>query len=164
MAKLVPKTQGTICFSMVRVDGDCTYLLKEVQKSNFRLMGRCSNSGGKSQRRERQYKDVERSKRAEKVGQLRDTVFFPMGCGPGGSKSRLAKAGAEPSGAKHISKSTCSPHVCNAFGRSSVIFQGRLNAGKPRRRYKHQTAQTEPKNRRLKLLKLQQQRFCRSFA
>ena len=34
----------------------------------------------------------------EKVGNLRNTVFFPMICGSGGSKSRLAKAaGAEPS-------------------------------------------------------------------
>ena len=35
----------------------------------------------------------------EKVGKLRNTVFFPMICGSGGSKSRLAKAaGAEPCG------------------------------------------------------------------
>ena len=35
----------------------------------------------------------------EKVGKSRNTVFFPMICGFGGSKSRLAKAaGAEPSG------------------------------------------------------------------
>ena len=33
----------------------------------------------------------------EKVGKSRNTVFFPMFCGSGGSKSRLAKAaGAEP--------------------------------------------------------------------
>ena len=35
----------------------------------------------------------------EKVGKSRNTVFFPMICGFGGSKSTLAKAaGAEPSG------------------------------------------------------------------
>ena len=35
----------------------------------------------------------------EKVGKLQNTVFFPMFCGSGGSKSRLAKAaGAEPAG------------------------------------------------------------------
>ena len=35
----------------------------------------------------------------EKVGQSRNTVFFPMICGSGGPKSRLAKAaGAEPAG------------------------------------------------------------------
>ena len=35
----------------------------------------------------------------EKVGKSRFTVFFPMICGSGWSKSRLAKAaGAEPSG------------------------------------------------------------------
>ena len=35
----------------------------------------------------------------EKVEKSQNTVFFPMLCGSGGSKSRLAKAtGAEPSG------------------------------------------------------------------
>ena len=35
----------------------------------------------------------------EKVGKPRNTVFFPMFCRSGGSKSRLAKAaGAEPAG------------------------------------------------------------------
>ena len=35
----------------------------------------------------------------EKIGKSRFTVFFPMICGSGGSKSRLAKAaGAEPAG------------------------------------------------------------------
>ena len=35
----------------------------------------------------------------EKVGKSRNTVFFPVFCGSGGSKSRLAKAaGAETSG------------------------------------------------------------------
>ena len=60
----------------------------------------------------------------EKVGKSRNTVFFPMICGSGGSKSRLAKAaGAEPAGQrrdekfarrcgeKHISKSKCTKHT-----------------------------------------------------
>ena len=35
----------------------------------------------------------------EKVGKSRNTVFFPMFCGSGGSKNRLAKAaGAKPAG------------------------------------------------------------------
>ena len=59
----------------------------------------------------------------EKVGKSRNTVF-PMICGSGRSKSRLAKAaGAEPAGqmrdkkiarrcgAKHISKSKCTKHT-----------------------------------------------------
>ena len=58
----------------------------------------------------------------EKVGKPRNTVF-PMICGSGGSKSRLAKAtGAEPSGqmrdeaarrcgAKHVWKSKCTRHT-----------------------------------------------------
>ena len=33
----------------------------------------------------------------QKVGKARFIVFFPMICGSGGLKSRLAKAGAEPS-------------------------------------------------------------------
>ena len=51
----------------------------------------------KKSRRER----VRRKKmqRREKVGKSRNTVFFPMICGSGGSKSRLADAaGAEPAG------------------------------------------------------------------
>ena len=59
----------------------------------------------------------------EKVRKSQNTVFFPMICGSGASKSRLAKAaGAEPSGqmrwkiarrcsAKHISKSKCTKHT-----------------------------------------------------
>ena len=41
----------------------------------------------------------------EKVGKSRNTVFFPMICGSGGSKSRLAKAaGAEPAGQRRDEK------------------------------------------------------------
>ena len=60
----------------------------------------------------------------EKVGKPRKHCVFPMICGSGGSKSRLAKAaGAEPAGhrsdekiarrcgAKHISKSKCTKHL-----------------------------------------------------
>ena len=60
----------------------------------------------------------------EKVGKSRNTVIFPVICGSGGSKSRLAKAaGAEHSwklrcrksarrcGAKHILKSKVAKHV-----------------------------------------------------
>ena len=51
----------------------------------------------------------------EKVGKSRFTVFFPMICGSGGSKSRLAKAaGAEPAGQMRdeklhavVARSTC---------------------------------------------------------
>ena len=57
-------------------------------------------------RREEKKRDDQRRKRVrrkmqvrEKVEKSRFTVFFPMICGSGGSKSRLAKAaGAEPSG------------------------------------------------------------------
>ena len=43
--------------------------------------------------------DQRRSERcAKEVDKSRFTVFFPLICGSEGSKSRLAKAGAEPSG------------------------------------------------------------------
>ena len=57
---------------------------------------------GKSQRREEKKKSQkkERSRCAKKVRKVaKHCVIFPMICGSGGSKSRLAKAdGAEPSG------------------------------------------------------------------
>ena len=53
-------------------------------------------------RREKSRRERVRRKKIqmrEKVGKSRFTVFFPMICGSGGSKSRLAKAaGAEPAG------------------------------------------------------------------
>ena len=74
--------------------------------------------GGKSQRREEKRREENRKEERrkkkedqkeslrrkkiqvpEKVGKSRNTVFFPMICGSGGSKSRLAKAaGAEAAG------------------------------------------------------------------
>ena len=62
---------------------------------------------GKRQREEKIRRKKSRRERVrrkkmqmrEKVGKSRNTVFFPMICGSGGSKSRLAKAaGAEPAG------------------------------------------------------------------
>ena len=89
---------------------------------------------GKSQRREEKKKEDQRreSLRRKKI-QVREkvgTVFFPMICGSGGSKSRLAKAaGAEPSGQMRdeklhavVARSTFPsqnaqrPHVRTTFG------------------------------------------------
>ena len=58
---------------------------------------------GKSQRREEKKKEksLRRTKiqLREKVGKVAKHYVFPMTCGSGGSKSRLAKAaGAEPAG------------------------------------------------------------------
>ena len=72
-------------------------------------MDRLKSRGGKSQRRKRKKKEDQSREREsvrmkkipkrEKVEKSRNTVFFPMFCGSGGSKSRLAKAaGAEPFG------------------------------------------------------------------
>ena len=71
---------------------------KEVWKLNFRQYGQMERAQpGRNS-------DVEKVRREkmqvrEKVGKSRNTVFFPVFCGSGGSKSRLAKAaGAETSG------------------------------------------------------------------
>ena len=90
-------------------------------------MDKWKSRGGKSQRREEKNreKDQRRERVRRKKMQVREKVekvvvhgVFPMICGSGGSKSKLAKAaGEEPSGhcgAKHISISTCTKHV--SFG------------------------------------------------
>jgi hypothetical protein len=68
-------------------------------------MDRCSNSGKSSPRRERKKREDQRTEGRRKKIKVRDEVekskhcVFPMFCGSGGSKSKLAKAaGAEPSG------------------------------------------------------------------
>ena len=97
-------------------------------------MDRWKSRGGKSQGgEEKKWEDQRRGRERrkkmqvrEKVGKSRFTVF-PMICGSGGSKSRLAKAAvAEPAGqmrdeqlhavvarrcAKHMSKSKCIKHL-----------------------------------------------------
>ena len=70
-------------------------------------MDRWKSRGGKNQRREEKKREDQRRERVrrkkmqvrEQVAKSRLTVFVPLFCGAGGSKSRLAKAaGAEPSG------------------------------------------------------------------
>ena len=65
-------------------------------------MDRWKSRGGKSQRREEQKREDQRRERVRRKMQAHEKVEnsrFPMICGSGGSKSRLAKtAGAEPSG------------------------------------------------------------------
>ena len=74
----------------------------------------------RSEKRKSQKKEAADARKGRKVAKH---CVFPMICGSGGSKSRLAKAaGAEPSGqmrwkiarrcgAKHISKSKCTKHT-----------------------------------------------------
>ena len=68
-------------------------------------MDNWKSRGGKSQRGEEKKREDQRGERVgrkkmqvrEKAGKSRFTVCFPMICGSGGSKSRLAKAAvAEP--------------------------------------------------------------------
>ena len=70
-------------------------------------MDRWKSRGGKSQRREQKKREDQRKERVrrkkmqvrEKVAKSRFTVFLPMICGSGGSKSSLPEAaGAEPCG------------------------------------------------------------------
>ena len=88
------------------------------------------------------------------IEKSRNTVFFPMVCGSGGSKSRLAKAaGEEPGshlarsdarrcGAKHISKSKCTKHqVRTTFGSWDVK---KIHAVVARRTFRSQNVQNTP--------------------
>ena len=106
-------------------------------------MDRWKSRGGKSQRREEKMRREEKRRAEKRKTQKKDDAgarqgrkvaihsVFPMMCGSGGSKSRLAKAaGAEPSGqmrdeklhavgtaqrcTKHITKSKCTKYV--SFG------------------------------------------------
>ena len=90
----------------------------------------------KSQRREEKKKEDQKRERLrrkkiqvrEKVGKSRNTVFLPMICGSGGSKSRLAKAaGAEPAGQMRddklhavVARSTKNWRVQSTFGCCAV--------------------------------------------
>ena len=80
---------------------------REFRSQTSDNMQRWKSRGGKSQRGEVKKWEDQRRERVgskkmqvrEKVGKSRFTVFFPMICGSGGSKSNLAKAaGAEPAG------------------------------------------------------------------
>ena len=102
-------------------------------------MDRCKSRGGKSHRKEEKKQEDQRRNKMqmrEKAGKSRNTLF-PMLCGCGGSKSRLAKAaGAEPSGEmrdkklhgaggavasnKFRNQNAKNTSVSNAFGSSDV--------------------------------------------
>ena len=71
-------------------------LSKEVQKSNFRQYGQVKRRRKKIQKRKSPKKEDPGARKGRKVA--RHSVF-PVICGSGGSKSRLAKAaGADPAG------------------------------------------------------------------
>ena len=74
----------------------CGCMSKEGKKSNFQLMDRCSNSCGKSRKRESKKKEGQSARKARKVAKR---CVLPMFWASGGSKRRLPKAaGAEPCG------------------------------------------------------------------
>ena len=73
------------------------YSSKEVYKLNFRQYGQMKSRAGKRQREETGQKKEDTD--ARKGRKVAIHCVFPMICGSGGSKSRLAKAaGAEPAG------------------------------------------------------------------
>ena len=91
----------------------CLFLRRKIRIQTSDNMDRWKNRGwksrgGKSQGRERKKEKPRRKVRnkkmqaREKVEKSRDTVFFPMFCGPFGPKTRLRRCGA-----KHVSKSKC---------------------------------------------------------
>ena len=77
--------------------------MKKVEMSTFQHWTKSRD--GKNQRRKKVRRPTKRNLRRkqiqvrEKVGKSHGTLVFPVTCGSGGPKSRLAKAaGAEPSG------------------------------------------------------------------
>ena len=86
---------------------DSQYGRRKFRSQTSDNMDRWKSRGGQSQRGEEPKREDQRRERVrrkkmqvrKKVGKPRNTVFFPMICGSGGSNSRLAKAaGAEPCG------------------------------------------------------------------
>ena len=76
---------------------------RKFLKSNFRQYGQMKSRDGKSQRREEKTKKRKSQKKedpsARKGRKVTKHYVFPMICGSGGSKNRLAKAaGVEPAG------------------------------------------------------------------
>ena len=76
------------------------YCRRKFRSQTSGHMERRKSRGGKSQRREEKKREDQRRERVrrntmqvrEKVEKSRNIVFFPMICGSGRSKSRLAKA------------------------------------------------------------------------
>ena len=95
----------------------------------------------------REEKESEDKNVAPKRRKVVKHYVFPMICGPGGSKSRLAKAaGAEPSGAKHMSKSKCAKHL--TLGTLLEVEMSKIvekvHAIVPRSTFPSQNAQNTP--------------------
>ena len=116
-------------------------------------MDRWNSRGGKSQRREEHKREDQRRERVrrkkvqvrEKVGKSRNNNVFPMICGSGGSKSRLAKAaGAEPSGQMRdeklhavVARSTFASEKAKSTSRSDHFWKLRCRKSERRCGAKH---------------------------
>ena len=72
---------------------------EESEKKEKRREEKRSEAKRSEEKRREEEEKRREEERREKVGKSRNTLFSPMICGSGGSKSRLAKAaGAEPAG------------------------------------------------------------------
>ena len=137
------------------------YNRRKFKKQTSDNMGKRKSRGGKSQRGEEKKREDQRGQRMrrqkmqarENLGKSRFTVFFPMICGSGGSKSSLAKAaGAEPSGqmrdeklhavvarstfpSQNVKNTTCSDHFWKSRCRKKMK---KVHAGVARSTFRSQ--------------------------
>ena len=88
---------GSYCYSTSQIfEGSLEVKLPTIWTDGKAEVGRVREEKRREERKSLRRKKIQVR---EKVGKSRNTVFFPMICGSGGSKSRLAKAaGAEPAG------------------------------------------------------------------
>ena len=83
----------------ISAEGTLEVKLPTVCRDGKAEVGRISEEKSRSEKIRDGESQKKEDARARKVGKSRFTMFFPMICGSGGSKSNLAKAaGAEPAG------------------------------------------------------------------
>ena len=91
--------EGSLGVKLPTIRTDETQRWEELERKVRRESQRREEKKEEDQRRESQRKSEERRCRCAKPRKVGKHGVFPMVCGAGGSKSRLAKAaGAEPSG------------------------------------------------------------------
>ena len=105
------------------VEGSLEVKLLTIWTDGKAEVGRVREEKSRREKIREEKESEERSSDARKGRKVAKHCVFPMICGSGGSKSRLAKAaGAEPSGqmrdeklhhcgAKHMWKSKCTKHL-----------------------------------------------------
>ena len=94
---------GSYCHSTSQIfEGSSEVKLPTIWTDGKAEVGRVREEKRREERKSLRRKKIQVR---EKVGKSRNTMFVPMICGSGGSKSRLAKAaGAEPAGQMRAEK------------------------------------------------------------